>query len=349
MRAARRCRVTGSPRSAWRHGVTLLFSACLVATTLTACGSGPGGSSTVVRIAKPVDTIAFTALDVALDQGFFKEQGINAQVVLLGGSSVVNSALQSGSVQFASVAALPLMLARSKKIPVVSVAGINYGVSLQLIVGGNRMRQVSGSKSLAERMRVLAGAKIGHVSASDGNFIDLMVKRAGLPANSVRKVSFESASAAVTALRQGAVDAAIGSPPNTVQPVSEGEAAVVANASEIPEYQELINDVVGTTEKYAKANPKTVKAVATAIAKADNLMRSGDSSVLAFEKKHYPRYSEDVLRKSLALSSFCQNGLQTAGQWNSALAAYKDGNDLGGVTVNEGDTWTNEYIKKPEL
>lgn len=303
-----------------------------------------------VRIAKPVDTIGFTALDVALDKGYFKEQGVTVKTVLLGGSSVSFSALQSGSVQFSTGASFPLLQARSKRIPLVSIAGINAGVPLKVIVGGDRMKKVQPSQPFEQRMKVLAGAKIGYISATDGGFIDLLLKKANLPTNTVKKVKFDSASGLFTALRQGAIDAGINSPPGALDPVVEGKAAVVADVAEIPEYAKMTYDIVITSEKYQKANPKAVSAVATAIAKATNLMRANPAEVLQIEQQHYPKYSKEVLQQSLSGEKFAANGLQDATYWNNAVSVYKAAGQLpASSNAVEGEVWTNKYIKLAAL
>jgi ABC-type nitrate/sulfonate/bicarbonate transport system substrate-binding protein len=87
-----------------------------------------------VTIAKAVNTEPFAAADVALKLGYFSQAGLDAKVVTLGGSSVANAALQSGSVQFVLASAASVLLATSRNVPLLVVGGINKGESLQLVV-----------------------------------------------------------------------------------------------------------------------------------------------------------------------------------------------------------------------
>lgn len=319
--------------------------------TSVACGSGTSAAGETVTIAKPVDTIGFTALDLAQQQGYFKQAGLNVKTVLLGGSSVANAALQSGSAQFATGASLPLLQARQKGLPLISVAAINFGVPLQLIAGKNLMSKVDSSQPLNARLKILDGKTIGYVSATDGGFVDLLLKRAGIAASSVKKVAFDSATAAVTAATEGRIDAAIGSPPNTLAPVSEKKAAVIANVAEIHDYKEMTYDLLATTTSYVKDNAKTVQAVATAIAKADNFMRNPANidTVLKLESAHYPKYPQSVLRESISLENYSPDGQQTAEQWNNAVKTYKDGGQITSGSAQENVAWTNQYVLKDKL
>ena len=115
-----------------------LFAA-VSAVGLAACGSSvPASSGTPVpsatsstsampkvTIAKAVNTEPFAAADVALKLGYFSQAGLDAKVVTLGGSSVANAALQSGSVQFVLASAASVLLATSRNVPLLVVGGIN--------------------------------------------------------------------------------------------------------------------------------------------------------------------------------------------------------------------------------
>jgi NitT/TauT family transport system substrate-binding protein len=343
-----------------RHRIGRTAGALLAAGTLVllaACGGGDaepgrggGGGSAAetvsVTIGKAVDTIGFTAVDIAAEQGFFEEQGVEAKIVLLGGSAVANSALQSGDIQFSAAASLPLLLARQEGLPLISVASMDYGLPVQLIVSKAfaDKADVSEDQPFDDRMKDLVGAKIGHVSATERGLMALFLQRAGLPADSVEMVSFQSAAAAVTAMQQGAVDGAMGSPPNTVAPVTDGKAVTVFSAREEPDFADLAYDILITTEDYAEQNADVTRRVATAVAQANNFMRTNVEETLRFEQKHFPSYSADALKQSLELVTFAEDGRQTAERWANAVKAYVDAGVLKPTEAPEGEVWTNEYI-----
>ncbi|MCW5249552.1 ABC transporter substrate-binding protein [Streptomyces sp. SHP 1-2] len=337
-----------------RHRVVGATLALLLAGSLAACGkddTASDGDTKKVTIGKAVDTLGYSIVDIAIEQGFFKERGLDVEVVTLGGSAAANSALAAGDLQFAGLASLPFLQARQSGIDVKSVASLDYGVPLQLVAGGKRKDKLKADAGLKERLEVLKGGTVGFVSSTDGGFIDLMLEQAGLPKDTVRKVAFESAQAAVAAVEFGRLDAAIGSPPTTTAAVERDVVATVASAREIPEYAEMTYDLLVTTGKYAKSNPETVKAVATAVAKANNYVRdkANRAAVVKFETGHFKGFSASTIETSLDIVTFAEGGRQSQEQWDNALATFESGGLLKGGKAVEGEAWTNEYIDSAKL
>jgi ABC-type nitrate/sulfonate/bicarbonate transport system substrate-binding protein len=193
-------------------------------------------------------------------------------------------------------------------------------------------------------MKTIPGSTLGPVSATDQGFIKLLLDRAGLAKDAAKLVKFESAAAAVTAVERGAIDGTMGSPPNSLAAVARGKAAVVVNAREIPEYRDMAYDILSTTEKYAAQNKDAVRRVASAVARADNWIKVHPEAALAFEQKHFPSYSPEVLKASLELVTFAENGQQTAQQWQNAIKTYVDAGLIKSTDAAEGQVWTNKYI-----
>jgi len=339
-----------------RRGVAAATAALFLATSLAACGSGSGdsadgASTTKIKIGKAVDTIGYSAIDVAIDQGYFKDAGIDVDVVTLNGSTVANGALESGDIQFAGYSSLPLLQAREKGADILSVASFDYGVPLQIVVAGSYADKIDASAPLTDRIKALDGAKIGFVSSTDGGYIDLLVKQAGLAADAIKKVQFNSAQAALTAAESGEVDGAIGSPPSTIEAVKTGKVTTAASLREVPEYAQTTYDLLNTTTDYAKSHPDTVKAVATAIAEADNYINdpANKQALIKLESSHFSGFSSDALGSSLGLATYSKNGLQTQEQWDNAVKTYTEGGLIKGDPATEGTTWTNKYIALDQL
>ena len=120
---------------------------------------------------------------------------------------------------------------------------------------------------------------------------------------------------------------------------------ILASASEIDQMRDMAYDLLITTPGFAADQPKTATAVTTALARAENLMRTDPAKVLDIEAKHFPSYSRDHLLKSLKSVQWTTDGLFTQAMWNDALAVTKEQGQLtNDVDVAEGDLWTNKYI-----
>ena len=345
-------RFTPSTTRTLRRGVVCTAAALLLASVLAACGSSSDGDSgDKITIGKAVDTIGYSVIDIAIEEGYFEDAGLDVEVVVLNGSTVANGALESGDIQFAGYSSLPLLQAREKGADVISVASFDYGVPLQLVAGGSYAAKIDANAELTDRVKTLEGAKIGFVSSTDGGFIDLLLERAGLPADAVEKVSFNNVQAAVAAIEDGQIDAAIGSPPSTIAALEGGELATVASLREVPEYAEMTYDLLNTTAEYAKENADTVSAVATALAKANNYVNdpANKSALNDFETAHFSGFSPEALDTSVGLATYSTDGLQTQEHWDNAVETFKEGGLIEGDPAVESETWTNEYVDVDQL
>lgn len=315
--------------------------------TVDASGDASGDGLIHVKIGKAVDTVGHALVHIADEQGFFEEQGVEVEIVDLAGSAVTNSALQSGDIQFATAASLPFLIARQQNFDIISIASLDYGVPLQLVAAGEVAENIDESAPLEERMAQLEGATVGFVSATDNGFLDLLLARAGMTPDDVKRASFDSQSAFIAAMEAGQIDAGIGSPPTTVASVVNGAAVTVASAREIEKFADMTYDIVETTSTYAEENPEVVTAVATAIAQANNWVNdeANAEELLAFEVGHFSGVDEKALAASLEFVTFSENAYQTQAQWDNAVDIYVEkGLVEGEPTAVEGEAWTNEYI-----
>ncbi len=369
--AARAPRAARATRAARQIQVVRRVSAALACTVaalaLAACSSGSGGSPPAsggsgggsassgnlgtVSIGKAVDTIGFTTVDVAMAKGYFAKEGIQASSQLLSGSSTAFAALQSGSVNFVTASSTALIAAKAKGLPLEAVTSLDYGVSLQLLVSDkwSKAHGLSASQPLNTVMKGLIGAKLGVLSTTDLTYDHYLEQQAGVDQGKFTYVKIGSQSAALAAIKFGEIDAFLLSPPSTYYAQSQGGAAITASLHEVPELANMAYDILVVDSDWAKAHAAEVKAVATAMAMADNVMRTDPQSVLDVEKLHYPTMSESVLLSSLKYVTFAPDGQFTADEWSKALSEYKDTTkaDVSSVDVSDsGGVWTNQYLQK---
>src|ERR1700748_721212 len=120
-------------RPARTRALALLGAAIVSCSAVAACSSGGGspaaaGSSsasagtsktlTNITIGYPSLTIHLLPFQVAIDQGFFAQQGLNAKLVSLNNSQTTIAGLTSGSIQFAGVGSSGVVAAAAQGAPV---------------------------------------------------------------------------------------------------------------------------------------------------------------------------------------------------------------------------------------
>ncbi|MDA8081685.1 MAG: ABC transporter substrate-binding protein [Actinomycetota bacterium] len=345
-------------------GLVPMFAAAAV---LAACGSSSaisssasGVSTTVagtpttslgsVTIAKAVNTEDLTAVDVAQKEGYFTKAGVDVKSILVGGSSVVNASLQSGSVQFGLASAAAVLLAESHNIPLIVVGAITQGDNAQLVVSDAwiKSHNLSPAEPIASRIKGLEGTKFARLSTSDGAALSDFEQESGVPASSISNVAINSESAMLAAMQHGLVQEFIASPPTSTIAVSDGLGTVLASAKDLKfgagqEYNVLI-----TTPAYAKAHSAIVTAVTTALGKALSDMSAQTPAALAAVQSVFPTLTPGVVKSSLEFFSFAKGMEQSQTGWNDALSfAEATGILKPGVvvSVSEGGIWTNQYLK----
>lgn len=353
--------------SAWTHGSwfarrgqrlpALLACAC-AAVLLAGCGSGSGGSSgggpASVKIGKAVDTIGFTTVDIAKSKGYFAKEGVDVNEELLSGSSTAFAALQSGSVNFVTASSTALLNAKAKGVPLEAVASLDYGVSLQLLVSDSYISAhgLSPNEPLNTVMKKMVGAKLGEISTTDLAYDHYMEKQAGVDPGKFTYIQIDSQSAALAALKHGQIDAFLLSPPSTFFAQAQGAGKIIASLHQVPELANMAYDILLVDSDWAKSHASEVKAVATAMAMADNAAKANPQSVLDVEQQHYPKMDTPALLNSLKYVTFTQNGLFTQDMWQKAKSesAGSGSNKASGVDVSSGGgVWTNQYIDQSKL
>jgi NitT/TauT family transport system substrate-binding protein len=306
-----------------------------------------------VTIGKAVDTIPFTVVDVALAEGYFKQNGINVKVELVHGSSAANAAMVGGSLQFSCEAADPLMLARSHGVPIMAVDALDEGVTLQLVVSTKWLSQhpLPAAATFEQKMADLNGAIFAEVGTTEQAFYGLLRGWAGLPKlEGYRVEQIESQAAIAVAIQKGIVDVTIQSPPRSMQLVQQGYAKHLVDRKDVKQFNNVAYDILTTTSSYAQEHPQITRAVATAIAQALNFMRNHPNETLALEQKHFPTLSKTVLQESLQFIPFAKDGMQSQKGWDDAVELAQQTGLIKGVTsAPEGVYWTNKYIDSSKL
>ena len=333
-----------------RLPVLLALTTCLLV-AVVGCSSnststGANGAPNVT-IGKAIDTIGFSTADVASAEGYFTDAKVNVKTQLFEGSTPTNAALQGGGIQFAMVSSTSFLLAASQGVPLLAVASLDTGDSEQLVVSNKWIadHNLSPTQPLVQRMQGLKGAKLAAISVGAQTYMKELLSAGGAPTDSVGSVTLGTSGAAAAALQHGTLQLFISSPPVSYFVAKQTNATVFATTADIPKISGQAYDLLVTTPSFAKKNPATVAAVATAISRAEDLMRSQPNEALPTISKHFTQYDSQTLLQSIQNVSWSTGGKFTPQMWQLALANMKAGGSLkGDVDLTEGKVWTNQYV-----
>ncbi len=233
---------------------------------------------------------------VAIEDGIFKKNGLDASLTLIGLNSNIPAALMSGSLQ---------------------IGGPTPSVFLQAVDGGLDLVAVSGASSTAKETAdtVAVVAKTGEPirTAQDfvgkkvgvpgiGAFLDVLFRKwliqSGVDPKAVSfvEVTFPTMN---DVLKSGAVDAVVTAEPVLSRIVKAGTGTVVANyLAELPPHEPQI--LYAATRSWEEANPKAVEAFRASIREAAEIVnRDPDKGRAAISR--FTKIPLDVL-KTMKLS-----------------------------------------------
>lgn len=275
------------PNPARRRFLQLLATAGAAAagtSILSACSAGPAagggaasGKATLIHASKdPLVLWAVTYL--AEDQGFYKEEGLTVDRVVLGGGPAAMAALLSGAGQANLSAPGELLAAVGKGQKLKTLLAHTNSMPSLLVVSREFAAKVgvTAESSLADRRAAIGKVKGGRFgitapgSQTDG-FTRLALKQAGLdPVTDARIVPLQTAANTLAALANGQIDGFVGVPPSAEKAVTELQAVplLLNQAGEITGGERLQGMTMQARAQDVEANPDLYRALVRADVRA---------------------------------------------------------------------------------
>jgi ABC-type nitrate/sulfonate/bicarbonate transport system substrate-binding protein len=119
--------VAAPTRAASSAAATTASSSVAASTAPAASAAAATTSGSAQKVSVMLDWVPntnHTGLYVAQERGYFKDQGLNVEILPLAEGSSVEEVVAAGTVQFGISASEPLAKARSENVPIVSIAAI---------------------------------------------------------------------------------------------------------------------------------------------------------------------------------------------------------------------------------
>ena len=265
-----------------RQTLSIRTAFCALLLALVPLFSAPACGADRVRIALPGNSMGYLPLIVAIHRGFFKDEGLDLELIRLV-PTVAHNALLLNEVQYHGLADSGLRLA-ARGAP---LKAIFYGADrpMYYLVGKKDLRTVAELK----------GKKIG-VSTFGGTSdlsARLLLKQHGIDEKNTTLLQFGSEGTRVGALKAGAADAIIVPVPAVAILKQEGynELAFVGDAVD------FASNGYTTTEKRIKENSQEVKKVVRSIYRGLRFAKENPEETVKVIEKEW-KIKADVARGS---------------------------------------------------
>lgn len=257
----------------------LLLTAALVLVWLV-----PGSWAQMkARINWTAVTGAQSGAFTAYEEGLFKKNGLEIELIHIPSSSRGIQAILAGEIAFSYMDGLNVTQANLK------------GAGLALIVGAtNRFVFSLMSRPEIKRVGDLRGKKIGitRIGSSTHTAALYVLNQGGLKPNDYQILPLVEVPNILTALIAGQIDAGVVSPPTNSRARKAGFNELSNLAKEGPEY---VSVAIGTSRSYIKANEEIVRRVVRSYAEAAQLFKTNKAVGIRVLQKYTRVKDADIL------------------------------------------------------
>lgn len=248
--------------------------------------SAPVMAQAPVRINWTAVTGAQSGMFMAQQEGLFKKNGLDVELIHIASSSRGIQAILAGEIAFSFMDGSNAAQANLK------------GANLAMVAGATN-RQVFSLMANAEFKRIadLRGKKIGitRVGSSTHTSALYALGSAGLKPADYQILPLLEVPNIYTALAAGQIDAGVMSPPTNARAKRSGFVELMNIAKEGPEF---VSVAVGTSRTYIKANEDIVRRVVRAYAEGVQVFKSNKAAALRMIQKQLkvsdPEIQEDT-------------------------------------------------------
>ena len=246
----------------------------LVLTLACVAALSPAQAQTKITVGKITSGSGFHIPSyVAMDQGFYKAEGLDASFITLPGRALVTAGL-TGSIDF-----IPIPSGGSQA--ALSGAEIRYVVGESLKSHWLIISRPNIAKPEDLRGKTLAYGRIGSADYDEGAAVMLRVfkMQAG---KDYKVISFQGESERVPALLNGDVDAILVSVPNAPRALNAGMKVLVR----VSDYIQRAGGSFWTRKEFVDKNPDAVKKFIRAIARGVTFYRDNKAGSFVSLKEH---------------------------------------------------------------
>ncbi len=295
----------------------------------------------------------YLPLTLAAQLGYFKDAGVDIDIVDVAGGAKALEAIIGGSADVVCgfIDHTILMQAQGKTITMFVLYDRYPGLVLALTKAG----QAKGLKAITD----LRGAKIGVTAPGSSTqfFAEYLLAKNGIPVDQEAYVGVGTAATAVAAAQHGVIDALVNVDPTITLLVRSGDIAILADTRTTVGTLRVFGGPypaggLYTTATFLARNPRTVQALATASVRALHWARTHTAEQIAAQMPEQFFQSDKALyiaslKESMEMFSpdgrVPLSGLETIVK---VLAAFDHTVSANVARLNPAAAFTNDFVNE---
>ncbi|HTN49710.1 MAG TPA: ABC transporter substrate-binding protein [Burkholderiaceae bacterium] len=292
----------------------------------------------------------YLPLTIAEQRGYFKEEGLDVEIVDFAGGARALQAVVGGSADVVSGAFEHNINMQAKGQPM--RAFVLQGRAPQIVLAVST-RTMPGYKSVAD----LKGKKIGVTAPGSSTNImaNYVLAKNGLKPADVSFIGVGASQGAVAAMRAGQIDAISNLDPVVTILARGNDIKIVSDTRDVAEADKVFGGPMPAATLYApvafiEKNPNTVQALTNAIVRANKwIQKAGPSDIVRSVPESYllgdrAVYIDAFLKAKPALSPDGMIPDQGPATALRALASVDPA--MAGAKVDLKSVYTNDFVKK---
>jgi NitT/TauT family transport system substrate-binding protein len=293
---------------------------CLLAVSLSIVSCGGSGTSTTsstnsmtLRVGQISNSIQFFPMYVALQENYFKAQGLTLDPptpIMMGGSGAkLATAVEANSVDIA-VGVITDAFTLSRVDAYVRLLGtLTNGYAVDIVVG-KRFEQQTGlteASPLEAKVKALVGKKIGISGLNSGTegLLTYLFRQYGLNAakDTTLVIVGGTPAAALAALRSGRIDAFSYFAPAGQEAAAQGIGNMFISPvlGDVPAMNGQLHGVLYTKQNVIDAKPKAVAAFIRAVAQAEAFVHNNPTQATVLLGKYLNSNNQAFVKKVFAV------------------------------------------------
>jgi NitT/TauT family transport system substrate-binding protein len=278
--------------------------ATIATTLLAATLHGPARANDQVTIAQTSTALGFSPDFIALDEGFFTQNGIDAEITIVtGGDAATLPAVRTGSAQFGAMTLVPALqaVARGETLRVVSPLVREFVVQIVMNANSRAKAGITDDMSLKEKITRIKGMTLGTLDIGGGlqlAFNGYAKKYGFVPDQDFNLTAIKSYPALLLAAKQGQIDVALTAIPYGTIGVKDQGLTWFADfwGGSVPETDGTHHQGIVTSADFAAKNPDLVSRMNKAYDETLRFMKDHPEKAIADMHKRFPEFGEDLLK-----------------------------------------------------
>ncbi|MFH1930752.1 MAG: ABC transporter substrate-binding protein [Pseudomonadota bacterium] len=284
----------------WKFGAL-----AIIALFLTVFGHDAVHAGQKVRFVYSSIHMGYLPRIVALEKGFFAQEGLDIDAINIPGGSKAAAALLGGSADIVNLAYFHALKAARKGFDVVAFACPLNQWPMAYLMKPEMMKKkgITVNSSIDDKIKAMKGLSIGCTSPGSGTDLiprAFLENRGINPATEVKIVPFGQWKAGVAAFEQGKINVFqwVSPIPELLEQKGTGKIIFSMASGDVPEFDGYMWDSYFTTRKFMEAHPDTIVAFMKAIIRAIDYIHNDKEGTIKIIAKTWKEATPELREAS---------------------------------------------------